>query len=320
MPEASPYFNKASIESGPGVRMTTKESAAATTALVLKELNLSPGNWKKLLDVPASDLLAIQNKIASVAPMLQKSKRSKVVPTGFGPVVDGYALLHHPFDPRAPKISHDKPLMVGWNEDEFTFFAWQNQDTSFTTLEFNTLQAKLEPQFGTDTSKIVDTYRQAMPTASAPEIFIAISSINMMGLGSIVIAEKKAKQGGAPVYLYNFGYKSEVKLPGTDFPLGTPHAMDITFKFNIEVPPDKGGQVRSGLGGSRPERYIASQHMAELWTTFARTGVPAAQDVPEWPGYNLKTRPTMRIDTTCTVIEDRYKQELAMWRSIGRLE
>ncbi|HPG07119.1 MAG: carboxylesterase/lipase family protein [Saprospiraceae bacterium] len=319
MPEASPYFNKASIESGPGVRMTTKESAAATTALVLKELNLSTGNWRKLLDVPASDLLALQNKIPSVPPMLQKSKSTEAVPTGFGPVVDGIALPHHPFDPHAPEISRDKPLMVGWNEDEFTFFAWQSRDTSFTTLDYNTLQTKLEPQFGTDTTKIVETYRQAMPTASAPEIFIAISSINMMGLGSIVIAQQKAKQGGAPVYLYNFGYKSEVKLPGTDYPLGTPHAMDITFKFNIEVPPEKGGQASSAFGGSRPDRYIASQHMAELWTTFARTGVPAAQDVPDWPRYTLETRPTMRIDTQCTVIYDRFKQELEMWRSIGRL-
>lgn len=49
MPAASPYFNKASIESGPGVRMTTQEAATATTAMVLKELDISPENWKKLL-------------------------------------------------------------------------------------------------------------------------------------------------------------------------------------------------------------------------------------------------------------------------------
>ena len=41
MPAAAPYFNKASIESGPGVRMYTPELAAATTALVLKELNIA---------------------------------------------------------------------------------------------------------------------------------------------------------------------------------------------------------------------------------------------------------------------------------------
>jgi para-nitrobenzyl esterase len=35
MPEAAPYFNKASIESGPGVSMYTQEMAVRTTALVL---------------------------------------------------------------------------------------------------------------------------------------------------------------------------------------------------------------------------------------------------------------------------------------------
>jgi len=54
--------------------------------------------------------------------------------------------------------------------------------------------------------------------------------IAMMGLGSVDIAEKKAlKQKGDPVYLYNFGYKSRKKI---GYAMGTPHAMDISFKFN----------------------------------------------------------------------------------------
>jgi para-nitrobenzyl esterase len=178
----------------------------------------------------------------------------------------------------------------------------------------------LEPQYGTDASKIVDTYRKANPNASAPAIFVAISSITMMGLGSVDIAEKKVKQGGAPVYLYNFGYKSEKKIPGTDYALGTPHAMDISFKFNNEVPPrDGSAPTESYFGGNRPERFPASRHFAELWTTFARTGKPAAKDVPAWPAYNLNIRPMMRIDSTCEVINNRFSQELAMWRSIGKL-
>lgn len=320
MPEAAPYFNKASIESGPGVRMTLPDAAAATTALVFKELNIAPKNWQKLLEVPATDLLAVQSKIPNVPPSLKKRKKaSKDLSTGFGPVVDEVVLPNHPFDPKAPKISREKPLMVGWNEDEYTFFAWQSRDASFTEIDFKGLHAKLEPEYGDDTQKIIDTYRNANPEASAPEIIVAVASINMMGLGSIEIAEKKAKQGGAPVYLYNFGYKSEVTLPGSDFPLGTPHAMDITFKFNNEVPPEKGGQESSALGGSRPDRYKASQHMAELWTTFARTGKPAAREVPEWPAYTRKNRATMRIDTECEVIYDRFREELKVWRSIGRL-
>ncbi len=108
-------------------------------------------------------------------------------------------------------------------------------------------------------------------------------------------------------------------IPGTSYPLGTPHAMDITFKFNNEVPPADGTSGNSYFGGKRPDRFIASHHMAELWTTFARTGIPAATGVPGWPAYNFRNRPTMRIDSKCEVLNNRYAEELNMWREIGRM-
>jgi para-nitrobenzyl esterase len=312
MPEAAPYFNKASIESGPGVRMQTREMAVQTTAWVLKELNITPKDWRQLLDVSTADLHRVQSSLPFVPPFQKKSKPGGI-PGGFGPMVDGVVLPIHPFDPTAPAISAEKPLMTGWNEDEYTFFAWERKDNSAFNLDFASLESKLAEQYEADAPRIVETYRKAMPDASAPEIFVAISSITMMGLGSIEIAEKKASQYGAPVYLYQFGYKSEAKIPGTDYPLGTPHAMDITFKFNNETS-DDGPWM---LSGSRPERFVASHHMAELWTNFARTGKPAAVGAPEWPAFNLTERASMRIDTKCEVFHNRYNQELALWRSLG---
>ena len=60
MPGAAPYFNKASIESGPGVHMTTRDVAAETTALLLKRANLDRTNWRRLLELSAAELLALQ--------------------------------------------------------------------------------------------------------------------------------------------------------------------------------------------------------------------------------------------------------------------
>jgi len=134
-------------------------------------------------------------------------------------------------------------------------------------------------------------------------------------LGSVEIAEKKATQKGAPVYLYNFGYKSGLKVPGTDFPMGTAHAMDIGFKFN-NVRPEMPGQY---LAGERAERFKASSNFAGLWTSFARSGKPGVENQPEWPAYDLVKRPTYRIDTECEIIEKRNQDELKMWREVGRL-
>jgi len=224
--------------------------------------------------------------------------------------VDGVVLPHHPFDPTAPAISRDKPLMVGWNEDEYTFFAWQRRDTSGFGVDLEGLRAKLEPRFGADTVRIIDAYRTSRPTASPTDIFVAVSSVAMMGFGSIEIAQRKAAQGGASAYLYNFGYKSEAKVPGTDYPMGTPHAADIAFKFNNVSTPGP-------FSGSRPERLIASHNMAELWTSFARTGHPTAAGQPAWPGYDLVRRATMRIDTACEVIDNRQSEERELWTSLG---
>ena len=318
MPQAAPYFNKASIESGPGVRMYPPEVAIQTTELVLKELGIAPNDWRKLLDVPAADLLQAPSKLAHAPAIRQRGKPSGIIEPsagGYGPVVDGAVLPAHPFDPTAPAISAQKPLMVGWNEDEYNFFAWQRGDTSAIGLDFAGLEAQLTAQFGADAQQILATYRGAMPNASPTDIFVAIASINMMGLGSVEIAEKKALQHAAPVYLYQFGYKSEVKIPGTTYPLGTPHAMDITFKFNNEALAD----LPEALGGSRPERLVAARHMSELWATFARTGKPAAVGVPEWPAFTLEERASLRIDTQCEVLRDRYSAELAYWRASGRL-
>ena len=106
--------------------------------------------------------------------------------------VDGIVLPHHPFDPTAPAISKHSPLITGWNEDEYTFFAWERGDTSAFDLDLTGLQAMLEPQFGVDTQQVMATYRRAMPNASATELYVAVSSIAMMGLGSVEIAEKCA--------------------------------------------------------------------------------------------------------------------------------
>ena len=322
-PSAAPFFNKASIESGPGIRMTPKETAAQTTAMVLKELNINAREWKKLLELPVAVLLELQLKLPGLARRPETTNKKRGImessPGDFSPVVDGVVLPSHPFDPVAPQISKDKPLIVGWNEDEFNFFGMMSKDKSLFSIGFDELPGKLKPQFGEDTQRIIDTYRKSRPEASAVDVLVAIQSINMMGLGSIVIAGRKTEQNGAPAYLYNFGYKNETKIAGTDYPMGTPHAMEITFKFYNEQPQKDGTPGTSYWGGSKPERFIASHNMAELWSTFARTGKPAAKDAPDWPAYDEKNSSMMRIDTKCTVINNRYAEELKMWRETGRM-
>jgi para-nitrobenzyl esterase len=319
MPSASDYFNKASVESGPGVMMTPVETAIATTNLLLKELNISLKDWGKLLELPADKLFAIQPQLMRAASAIQNNspKARGIGSSGIGsfsPVVDGIVLPGHPFSPNAPAISKYKPLMIGWNEDEYTFFVTEAGDVSGCKLQdFDSLRTKLEPKFGENTVRIIETYRSSRPNASPSTLFIEIMSVTFMGLGSVEIAEKKVKQNGAPVYLYNFGFKSGLNVPNTDFPMGTAHAMDIGFKFN-NVRPEMPGQY---LAGEKPERFKTSLNFAGLWTSFAHSGKPGIKDQTEWPTYDLVKRATYKIDSECEVIYDRNKSERELWTSLG---
>lgn len=318
MPAAASWFNKASIESGPAVRVTTAEVAGETTWMALQELGLTARNWRRLLGLSAPEILALQERLvqrAHAAPRPGAIGFGPVAAGDFGPVVDGVTLPAHPFEPQAPAISHDKPLITGWNEDEHTFFAMIAGDQEAFRLDEAGLRQRLAAEFGPHGARLHEVYRETRKEASASEIYMAIHSMAFGGIGSIRIAEQKAAQQGAPVFLYNFGYKTEFPVAGTNWSLGASHALDIQFKFANVMPP-VAGEPERGWPGNRPERFGAARAMASMWTSFARSGVPRAAAAPEWPAYRLPQRSLMRIDATCEVINDRHREERLVWEQI----
>ena len=64
MPTAKDHFNKASIESGPGVHMALRDIATETARMALAELGLSEKDVLKLKEVPARKLVEIQGTLA----------------------------------------------------------------------------------------------------------------------------------------------------------------------------------------------------------------------------------------------------------------
>jgi para-nitrobenzyl esterase len=322
LPLATDYFNKASIESGPGVRMTPRDMATETAKMVLSELGLSDKEVSKLKDVPAEKLVEVQTAVAKRAPgnlTLSGGRKGMVVsrPGGFGPVVDGHYLPHHPFDPCAPSVSRDKPLMVGTNKDEMAFFYWERKANDIFSLTNDGLKLRLGKEFGRDAEKILSTYRKSRPDATPVDLYIAITTARAMWLGSIEIAEKKYGQKSAPVYMYMFTHESNLIVPGTNHQLGAAHATEIWYKFdNVDVvgPNDP---TRPSLIGTDSDRKKAAVNMSGMWATFARNGQPGAKGQPSWPAYTLQKRATMMIDAQCKIEEDPFGRERALWDSLS---
>jgi para-nitrobenzyl esterase len=328
MPSAEPYFNKASIESGPGIRMMPRDAAAETTIMTLKQLGIEKSEWRKLLDVPADKLVDAQVELGKQpgGPLTMSGGRKGIGgggrPGGFGPVVDGTILPNHPFDPEAPAISKNKPLIVGSNRDETAFFLNERHDTDAFNLTDAGLNERIHKEFGESADLILDTYHKSRPAASPADLYIAITSARMIGLGAITIAERKYGQHAAPVYMYIFTHESDMLIPGTQHKLGAAHALEIPYKFNIVRPASQDQNSEANRPGpnmmaiSDPDSVQTAHNMSELWSTFARTGHPGAKGQPKWPAYTTQERATMEINAQCTVVDDPYSLERKLWENL----
>jgi para-nitrobenzyl esterase len=328
LPSAEKYFNKASIESGPGMRMMPRDAAAEITRTTLTLLGLDKSDWRKLLDIPVDKLMAAQGSVAQrqgAAFDLTALRRGNgwKLNGGFAPVVDGSVLPHDPFDPGAPAISKNKPLIVGTNRDESAFIWFQSKMNNVFDLTDATLKAMLHQQFGADAETVYTTYRKSRPNASAPDLYTAITTACIMGIPAVRLAERKYAQHGAPVYMYMFTHESNFIIPGTNHALGAAHATEIPYKFNNIHPVGQEShadvqQPGSDIGmdtmiGTDPDRAKVAHNMSEMWSTFARTGHPAAKTQPAWPAYTTETRATMQIDAECKLVSDPFGQERSMW-------
>jgi para-nitrobenzyl esterase len=119
MPAAKGLFHRAIVMSGAGIRMSEHERATMLADAVLGEVGLKADQLDQLQALPLQRMLAAidpaQKKLAPAGfRLLDRS--------GFGPVVDGRDLPHHPFDPTSPEVSDDVPIMVGGTKDENALF------------------------------------------------------------------------------------------------------------------------------------------------------------------------------------------------------
>jgi para-nitrobenzyl esterase len=331
LPSAEPYFNKASIESGPGIRMTPRDVAAETTLMTLKQLGLEKNEWRKLLEIPTDKLMSAQGELGrrpNGGPLTLSGGRKGIGgggrPGGFGPVVDGTILPNHPFDPVSPAISKDKPLIVGINRDEAEFFFLQGGNNDVFNMTDASLKTRLDTEYGKTADEVLDTYRKSRPEASPAQIYVAIATARMMGIGAMTIAERKSAQHGAPVYAYIFQHQLGIAVPGTQYKLGTPHAVEIPYKFNI-VKPESASSPKTEQGANPMASMMevtgesgrqAAHNMSEMWSTFARTGHPGAKGQPNWPAYDTAKRATMEIDAQCKVVEDPFALERKLWEKL----
>jgi para-nitrobenzyl esterase len=282
MPGAQGLFHRAAVQSGSSLTMRTREEATDAAKALLAELGLDESQVSELMDVPFEDIIAAQAKLGGGR--------------GFAPVVDGEVLPRHPFEPDAPEVSGDIPMIIGWTLDDAAL-ALTNFD-----LDEAGLAESVEQMAGEERgAEVLAAYRAAYPDATPYLVQARVATDMRFGRGALLQAERKARQGGAPAYLYLWTWES----PGMGGKFGAVHGVDVGLAFH-----NSAGEI---TGGGTEEGQLMADRLASAWVNFARTGNPNNPEIPEWPAYDADSKPTMIFDVDTRVENDPLAQLRTFW-------
>ena len=292
MPAAKGLFHRAIVESGADVKGVTQEAANRSAQMFIDRLGIKRADIGRLRELPAAQLIAV------TAP-------SAGPPLALAPVVDGRTLPTDPFDPVAPQLSANVPLLIGTVETEVTFFPHQILDPIDAKTLHERLKALLRKASDAQVGELIAAYRRGRPHASNTDLYLIIDSDATFRRGVVLEAERKAAQGTAPVYQYYFTWRSPVR----GGKLRTFHTLEIPFVFdNVDA--------ARAMTGSGADRHALAARMSGAWTAFARSGDPNHSGLPHWAPFDLKRRATMIFNDRCELVDDPHGPEQRLLKSL----
>ena len=280
MPIAEGLFQRAIIQSGPLTQAMSYAHADQIASAVLTALRVDPSAPTALEQLSIEQINAAEKQILRAFPMTQPG-----FPQGFWPVLHAEQLPQHPFEPQAAASSLQVPLLIGQNATEFSLFMLADQ--AAYTLDATQLTQRVVSVFGEDAPQILACYQRDFPNASPSEHWFLIYSDYIMGSLSAAIADARSVEGAAPVYAYRFNWHTPIH----DGQLYSPHTIEIPFVFNNAL--DR-GLIMTGGGA---EVQALAETVSNAWVTFAKTGHPAADTLPEWSAYQPNNRASMHLNT-----------------------
>lgn len=302
MPAARGLFHRAIVMSGSFSWAVSQEKARRLTDLTLAELGLSASDAARLQTMPHARLLEAGQRVrARVNKPFDGFVDARLIPNqlDFAPVVDGAVLPTCPFHPDAPAISANVPLMVGTTLNEFVHGINHPEVETMSEAELAARAERFLPGRG---AGLVAAFRRRTPNASPFDIWsrIATAPIRQAAVDQAAV---KARQGGAPAYLYAFNWRSPV-LDGRPRAF---HCLDIPFAFaNTD-------RCDSMTGGGEDAAALSAK-VADAFVAFARSGDPNHAGLPRWDPMSAEGSATMIFDVQSRLERDHDADERAAIR------
>jgi para-nitrobenzyl esterase len=271
MPPARGLFHKAVIQSGPGLTGKRITDADKVARQFMAELGVER----------PEQLAALSTEAISRASVKVSGEPMRL----YTPVVGGTALPRDPFEPDASPLNADVPVLIGTNKDESTLFMLGHP--RFGAFDAEDLAKHARTAAGERAEVLVAALREAYPDYNETHLAAGCATAAGMWAGSIKLAERKAAQGAAPVWMYMLTWETPVSRGR----LRSPHALEIPLVFdNVE-------KARNFVGRGDEPQIVADQ-MSAAWLAFARTGEPG------WPPYEPVARTTKLFDVESKLVND----------------
>jgi para-nitrobenzyl esterase len=280
-PVAKGLFHRVMTMSGQQVKGASIEIASGRAKAVLAKMGIPDGAKGKAL-VDAINALTME----------QIQDGARAVSSDWLPVVDSVVLPRNPFDPDAPRLSEDVPMMLGNVHDETAVQGSPNMTWEEAPAA---LQRSVPEYLGpVKPEDAVAAIRASEPTYTPLQVVRAAATAFRAWAGQRMEAERRAdnpiSQKHTWVYQMNFPGAGGLAM----------HTIDIPFMFdNIAI--------ATRQVGAESQHYQQAMELAAIMSqmliTYGRTGNPngddatqkATQDgkLPFWPAYDNKTRATM---------------------------
>jgi para-nitrobenzyl esterase len=293
MPSAAGLIHRASVQSGGGGNIPTKEQQREVARQMMKDLGLGPNDITSLQKMEWSKLIAAGNAaVAKINPPFRPGAGffSGPARVGWSPCLDGKVINVRSFFDVAPDTSKDIPMLLGSVSEE------GNQMSSNPTEE--QWHAHLVKAYGEDkASALVAALKKTHPEKSIRTLsYMCSGSFGLNGLtmrnNIVKMARLKHEQKGAPAYAYYFTWQS----PMLDGVAGAWHTAELQFCF------DNTKRCEQGTGNT-PEAQALAKKMADSWANFARTGNPSQLGI-SWDPTDPDTNKTMVWDNRIRMVND----------------
>ncbi len=289
MSGAQGLYSSAGVMSGSRLTAMTRDDAVKPSDQLLAKLGLTRKDIRKLQDLPFTTILSAQNDV-------EAAERSRgEAPRSFAPVM-GPSIPTHPFAPSAPEMSKNVPLVVSTVLDERSY-----RETRFD-MTWEDVKKMLQPLVGANTDKVLQMYRDEDSKASPFIINARVITDRSFRQSAFTMAERKAAQGGAPVWTYLWTTPS----PAYGDRYGATHGIDVSPSMH---------DLRFPLLGPDADYVRLADQLAGAWVSLAASGNPNNSRTPAWAPYDQKTRNTMVFGSPSNVVADPRRAFRELWAS-----